>query len=401
MKKLFILSLCLLLLAAPLSAQAGVTLRTTSNLFAIEEVAQVYMDALLAWEQATGNTVEDYSGLPDEIWNTIVPRDLQNELYDVLYYYIADDASAAILDKVVSLDEVKAAYPDANIQINPLAAEADGKVYAIPVTYYWEALYCNADLFETHGLELPTSWEKLGAAVMKFRESGIPPIALSLTDYPHHMFEALMLATCSPADQGASPQGAADMPASWADALDLFRGLYGAGTFGQNSLHASELETSQAFIDKEAAMQYDGSWFLSRIPEESMNSTVVIPFPVYTTAADPAALVGNMSMGFYITRAAWDDPQRREAAVSLLQALTTVEILSKLVGEPHADDILGESIQAMLAGATKLYKPVGERLTSDAHEILFSSIPGVATGDTQAVDLLQQVIEMGAFRVEN
>ena len=399
MKKLIVLSLCILLLAAP-AAQAGVTVRTTSNLFAIEEVAQVYMDALVAWEQATGNTVEDYSGLPDEIWNDLVPRDLQKGLYDVLYYYMADDASAAILDKVVPLDEVVAAYPNANIRLNPLAAEADGKVYAVPVNYYWEALYCNADLFETHGLELPTSWEKLGAAVMAFRELGIPPIAVSLTDYPYHVFEALMLADCSPAEQQASPRSGAEAPDSWAEALGLFQRLYGAGTFGQNALHASELETSKAFIEKEAAMQFDGSWFLSRIPEESMNSTVVIPFPVRASTADPTALVGDMSMGFYITRAAWNDPQRREAAVSLLQALTTGEMLAKL-GEPHADDILGESIQAMLAGASKLCKPVGERMSPEAHETLFSGIPGIVRGDVEAAELLQKIIEMGAFQMEN
>jgi len=399
MKKLMILLLCVLLLAAPPAAQAGVTVRTTSNLFAIEEVAQAYMDALVAWEQATGNTVEDHSGLPEEIWSAIVLRDLPLGLFDVLYYYMADEA-AAILDMVVPLEEVKAAYPDANIPINPLAAEADGKVYAVPVTYYWKALYCNADLFEANGLALPTDWEKLGAAVMKFRELGIPPIAVSLADYPHHLFEALMLAACSPADQAASPRSAAELPASWIEAVGLFPGLYGAGTFGQNALTASELETSQAFIEKEAAMQFDGSWFLSRIPEETMNSIVVVPFPVYAAAADPTALVGDMSMGFYITRAAWNDPQRREAAVSLLEALTAEDMLSKLGGQ-RAEDILGESIQAMLAGATQLCKPVGERMRPEAHEALFAGIPGVASGAKSAAELLREVMDMGAFVMEN
>jgi len=126
----------------------------------------------------------------------------------------------------------------------------------------------------------------------------------------------------------------------------------------------------------------------------------VLPFPVYAPAADPTALVGDMSMGFYITRAAWDDPQRREAAVSLLETLTSDEMLSKLGGQ-RADDILGESIQAMLAGATQLCKPVGERMTPEGHEALFAGIPGVASGARAAAELLREVADMGAFIVEN
>ena len=120
----------------------------------------------------------------------------------------------------------------------------------------------------------------------------------------------------------------------------------------------------------------------------------------YGDYADPAALVGDMSMGFYITRAAWNDPQRREAALSLLEALTADDLLPQLGGQ-RADDALGESIQALLAGAAKLCKPVGERMTPEAHAALFAGIPGVASGARDAAALLQEIADMGGFVIEN
>jgi len=266
----------------------------------------------------------------------------------------------------------------------------------VPVSYYWEALFCNADLFEMYDLELPADWEKLGAAVMKFRELGIPPISVSLSDYPHCLLEAMMLACCSPTDQAARPASSAELPASWVTSLELIRGLHGAGAFGSNAIQSNEQDTSRAFLEKEAGMQFDGSWFVARIPEECWNNTVVVPFPVYAPEADPTALAGGMSMGFYITRAAWNDLQRREAAVSLLRTLTTDEMRAKL-SERNADDALGESIKALLAGASKLCSPVGERMTPEARDILFSSIPGIAEGTKDPASVLREVADMGAF----
>lgn len=398
MKKTLMLAVILTLLAAlPVTSLAGgATVRIATTLLDIEQVAQAYVDTLSAWETATGNTVDDFSGLPEDIWKPLVLEGLAAGQFDVVCYAMDSSDTASILDKMVPLDEVKAAYPNAAIPVNPLAAEADGKVYAVPVSLYWEALYCNKDLFDTHGLELPTDWDKLGAAVMKFRELGITPIAVSLSDFPQYIVEAAMLASGSPADQGANPINAAGMPGSWVEGMNLIRGLYGAGALGQSATQTDEMESSQAFREKEAAMQFDGSWFAATIPQESWNSTVVVPFPAYASNADPSALIGGMSMGFYITRAAWDDPARREAAVSLLQALTTEDMLAKL-GESSAGDALGESIKAMLSRATKLCKPIGERMKPEARDAWFSNISGIAEGSKDAAAVMGEVVDMGAF----
>lgn len=49
-------------------------------------------------------------------------------------------------------------------------------VYAIPVRPYWEGLFVNVDLFEQHGVELPTTWEKLETGHCPgFREEALCP----------------------------------------------------------------------------------------------------------------------------------------------------------------------------------------------------------------------------------
>ncbi len=397
MKKMLALCVALtLLLTLPTAGLAGTTVYTASNLFGIADVAQAYMDALVAWETETGNTVEDFSGLPDEMWKPVVLQELAAGKYDIIYYDIGNEDSGFILDKVVPLSEVKAAYPDAAITINPLAAEVDGRVYAVPINYYWEALYCNKDLFETNGLELPTDWGKLGTAVMKFRDLGIPPISTSLADYPHYIVEAAILASGSPTDYSSTPHSSAETPTSWAEGVKLVRELYAAGALGQNAVQTTDMESAQAFRDKEAAMHFDGSWFVGTIPPESYDSTVVVPFPSFSPSSDPTALIGGMSMGFYITRAAWDDPARRDAAVSLLQALTTDEMRAAL-GESLANDALRESIKAMLGNATRLCPPIADRMTPEARELWMSSIGAVAGGQKDSAELMKEVVDSGAF----
>ena len=51
-----------------------------------------------------------------------------------------------------------------------------------------------------------------------------------------------------------------------------------------------------------AAMQIDGSWFANSLPEDRMDSTVVLPFP--SRNGDSSAIIRGVSMGFYLTRRA-------------------------------------------------------------------------------------------------
>ncbi len=398
MKKALTLAMVLMMiLALPLCGfAAGITLRTTSNFFDVESVAQAYTDALVAYEQATGNTIEDnYTGLPDEMWRKMVENDLTSGGLDLVYYYTTDAASAKILPNVVPMDEVRAAYPDAGITVSALVAERDGHAYAAPVTGYFTGLFINRDLFELHGVELPTDWNKLEAAIAKFKQVGIAPMAASLSDYPNGLVEVSILASGTPSDYIARPANSGSLPQSWANGMGLIRRLYELGAFPANVNQTTQEDAARLFREKEAAMMVDGSWFAATIPQESWDSTYMIPFPVYGQGAEYAVSAGDMTMGFYISRAAWEDPQRRDAVVQLMKALTTPEMQSQL--SYAFGDTLRDSYNYMVDNLRGLCPPIADAMTPEAREAWFKAVPGIADGSVDPAALLRDLMDRGAF----
>lgn len=237
---------------------------------------------------------------------------------------------------------INAAYPELKLPENPNIAEPNGTVYAIPVRAFWEGLFVNKDLFEQNGLELPTDWAKLETAIAKFNEVGIVPIAVSFADVPHYITEFSIIASGTPEQHMARPANIGEVPQSWKDGMALLNTLYKLGAFAKDANATTEAVTSQMFRDKKAAMQLDGSWFANGIAEGSWETTTVMPFPAYAKDADPTAFIGGVSMGFYLSRKAWDDPAKRDAAVSLLAYLATGDNAQRLGGFSFGGGLLAD-----------------------------------------------------------
>ncbi|MFQ9696360.1 MAG: ABC transporter substrate-binding protein, partial [Zhenhengia sp.] len=118
---------------------------------------------------------------------------------DVIQFFTDVNSKTLVeQNKVVSIEEIRSEYPDYASNINPAAMDSakcyDGKQYAVPTHGYYEGIFCNKDLFEANGIELPTDWAKLEAAITGFAEKGITPIAAALGHIPHYWIEHLILA---------------------------------------------------------------------------------------------------------------------------------------------------------------------------------------------------------------
>ena len=231
-------ALLLTVLAGRGTAEGGVTLRTISCFAGLDGSAEEYVAILQHYESMTGNTVIDNSAVIDEAWKTDVLKDFAagNEP-DILFFFAAGADSAPILSRVVSLEEINTAYPDMNLPENDILREPDGKVYAVPVRGYWEGLYVHTDLFEQYGAPLPKDWASLLEAIKIFRENGILPIAISLSDIPHYLAEMSLLACASKEDLAARPKTFEEVPASWLEAMSLIRELAEAGAFADKRDH--------------------------------------------------------------------------------------------------------------------------------------------------------------------
>ena len=391
------LSALLLALFLPLSAAAeGQTLRTVSCFAGADTAAEAYVDILHQYEAESGNTVNDHSAASDEAWKTSVLYDFAagNEP-DVLFFFAAGADSSPILRKVVPVGEINAAYPGMALPENDSLRESDGKVYAVPVRSYWEGLYVNTDVFERCGVPLPTDWDSLVSAVAAFRAAGVVPIAVSLSDIPHYLAEFALLACASPEEQQARPRTLSEVPASWYEAMALIRELYLMGAFADNAGSTYESAATELFRSKKAAMQFDGSWLAPSLPPESMNTTKVLPMPRRTGGGAADCYIGGISMGFYLTRRAWNS-DRRDAAAGLLKALTREDSLRRLGYNGLGGQLL-ESAREM-TGARQMLSPLQDAMNKKAREVwLLSCIPAVAEGSMTPEECWRQVMALQPF----
>lgn len=389
--------LCLLALPAGVMAE-GITLRTASCFAGTDASAEAYVELLKAFEEQTGCIIEDASAVSDEGWKTSVLYDFAagNEP-DVLFFFAANADSAPILSRVVPIAEINAAYPALNLPESPALKESDGRIYAIPVRSFWEGLFVNTDLFARYDLELPTTWDKLETAIARLNEEGVVPISASLSDIPHYLAEMVVLVCGSPEDHAARPKTLEAVPKAWFDGMALIRRLYELGAFADNVTATNESMASQLFRDKKAAMQIDGSWFANSISPEDMDTTIVMPMPAYAPEADPNAFIGGVSMGFYLTRRAWEDLDRRDMAVRLLAWFAKEDNLT-LLGNSRLSGALQESVDAMLSHQEAMLRPFQDDMSKEAREVwLLDCVAAVAEGSLTAEECWARIMQLQPF----
>ena len=393
-RKRFVALLVMILLCASAGAEE-ITLHTISSFAGSSDSGEAYVSILRDFETATGYTVIDESSSSNEAWKAgVLKRFAAGDEPDVLFFFAAGADSKLLLNRLVPLAEINAAYPDLAFPQEDVLKEADGLVYAVPLRSFWEGLFVNTDLFDRFGLDLPTDWDKLVRAIEVFRANGIVPISVSLSDIPHYLAEFAMLACVPPEELAFRPKTAEEVPASWYAAMRLIRELYALGAFPDDAGFTEESVTTGLFLDGKAAMQFDGNWQVSSFSETQMDNVAVLPMPL-RGGGQAACYPGGVSMGFFLTRKAWNSP-RRDAAVSLLASLTSKESLDKL-DQQHMTGNLRASWERMVEGR-RMSRPLQDAMNQQARETwLLECVPAVAEGAMTAEECWQKVMELNPF----
>lgn len=322
-----------------------VELNVTTTFAGEDGNAQNFKNAVKAWCDETGNTVADTSATSDETFKTRVITDFETGSEpDVLFFFNGADANSFIeADKVVSIDEIRAEYPDYASNMNDdLITDSlvDGKKYAVPVNGFWEAMFVNKEVLDAAGVEVPGAdytMDMFKEDCQKIKDAGYTPIAAALGNIPHYWWEYAIFNHDTPENHVQVPAGIEDA-ASWVDGMLDIKELYELGYFPDNTLSATDDETFAMFVDSKAAFLIDGSWKVGGIvsacqsdPEDAStldadklaNFTVTyVPGNGDRKATD---LIGGLSMGYYITRKAWEDPDKRAAAVDFVSYMTSDE----------------------------------------------------------------------------
>ena len=410
---LLVLVLMLSLVSVAAFADKAVTLNVVTSYGGDDGNRKNFENAVKAYEESTGNKVNDGSATSNEEWKAKVLTDFETGSEpDVLFFFTNADAEPFIsAGKVGSIEEIRAEYPDyaGNMKDSMMAVAADGKQYAVPSSGYWENMFVNKKVLEDCGVAVPGpdyTWEQFLADCETIKEAGYTPIACSLVEVPHYWFEFTVMNNGTVENHLDVPAAADDAAAAkWAAGLNDIKALYEAGYFPANTLTASDAETVELFNSGEAAFLIDGSWKVGYFTEnaEDLNDFAIAYVPGKGERSASEA-IGGISMGYFITTKAWNDPDKREAAVEFVSQLTSDEVLSTFVttevtalvngAKPEGLNPLQQSAADANANITAIAGAVQDSLTAEARGDLFGNVQNVVTGKMSAEDAVASAIAL-------
>lgn len=393
----------------------AVTLNTVSMFGETDANTVVYHELIeLFMKENPSITVKDKSTTADNEWKANVAADFAvgNEP-DVLQFFTDAQADPLIrTNKLVSLEEIRAAYPEYAADILPEALKnvtnTDGVMRAVPTTGFLEVMFCNKDLFESYGIELPVDWESFKNAVVEFRAHGVTPVAVSLNSVPHYWIEALILYSAGLESYQSIPKEA---PEEWVQGLELFEVLRNMGAFPSATDTMDNDYALEMFRNKEAAMMFEGTWQIGRIRDT--NNTVAVAFPgVPGQRAQAGALTSGFTSGFYITRTAWENPIKRDAAVKFVMAHTSREAILKyweasnkvckiaipVESEGELTPLALSVLECEKAAGENWAKPVDSRMDQAAYDVIVKGIVDISTGSAEARDILNRALQIQASK---
>lgn len=387
-----------------------VKLRVFSTFGGTDAAREAFQQAIDEFTASNPNvTVEnDTMSANDDGFRTKVNTDMTsgNEP-DLLFYFIGADAEGFVnAGKVAPLNEILDADAEWKNGFIPsaleLAKQPDGNIYAAPLTGFYEGLFVNKKIFADNGLELPTDWDKLTTAAKTLSAKGIIPLSVPF-DQSHYLIEYTILSAAGPDSQNKGLKDTVDP--NWEKAYSAMKELYDLGAFPKDAATIDLGMSGNYFSEGLAAMTIEGSWAVGGWTEETRNNATVVPFPqVPGGAGSGNNVIGGFGSGFYLSKAAYDDAAKKDAAVALMKHLTSPSSIQKIAsangGTPAADVEVTGLAQvaldgfAMAAKADSINSPVDSKVAPETFSELRANVQQVVTGKktpAQAIESAKKV----------
>lgn len=409
-------------------AQKAVALNVTTTFAGEDGNVKNFQNAVKAWEEQSGNKVNDSSAVSDETFKARVTSDFQmGSEPDVLFYFTGADANSFIeAGKVMSIEDIRKEYPDYASNMNDDLFEAslvDGVKYAIPVNGFWEAMFVNTKVLEAAGVPVPGAdytWDQFLSDCQKIKDAGYTPIAAALGHIPHYWWEYSIFNHNTPATHCQVPGSVDDAQGqAWVAGLNDIKALYEKEYFPKNTLSATDDDTFLMFMEDKAAFLIDGSWKVggmanacqadpddaSTMDTEKLDKITVtyVPGQGDRKATD---IIGGFSMGYYITKKAWEDPEKRQVAVDFVKYMTSDEVVpafaqhtaSALKNAPAVDEAQFNSLQRkameMMSGVTSLTPAVQDIFQGECRTSTFDGMPQIVSGKVDPAEAVKEGLEV-------
>lgn len=159
----------------------------------------------------------------------------------------------------------------------------DGQQYGTCCTYWTGVLYCNQELFDQVGAEVPETYEELLESVKKLRSAGIEPIALGMVNkWPGQQWInnfTIQIGGAEHYKEMARGEASLNDPIL-AEAANLIENLITENAFCSDMYKLTSGEAEELFLSGGAAMIYIGSWFTTFAEERIGDNLKVAKMPV-------------------------------------------------------------------------------------------------------------------------
>ena len=402
----------------PETSEVKVSLNVTTTWSGKNIASQNYQKFITAFTKSTGIEITDSSETADEAFKQRVINDFRvGDEPDVMYFFTGNDVDSIIkAGKVVSLDEIQQYYPDfaSNIEVGALQTSPyDGKIYSVPACGYWEAMFVNTHVCEEAGIEIPdenTTWDEFMGMCEQVKEAGYIPITASIASEPHYLFEYFVYNNSYEGTQNVLPEKKGDEAyEAWKAGLEEFREVYKKGYFAKDSLYCDDATAFDYFLNNKAAFCISGSWMIPTILAEKNGQpkNYAVTFVPGTEARKNTDIIGGFSSGWYISRKAWNDPDKRDAAVQFVEYMTQNSIIesfatitlgaTSLKGKAQYIDTTYSAIQKtavdMLEKKTSIVPAVQDRVDATVRSPLMDSIQDIVAGKKPIEQVLDRFIE--------
>ena len=211
--------------------------------------------------------------------------------------------------------------------------ESQEGVYGVPFAGYATAIYYNEEIFESLGITPPETIEEFESISDQLLAEGYTPMAIGDQD-PHrgsHLITNLIMRK----EGTALMEGLVDRSITWEDPkivsiLEQLSEWGEKGYLGDNIVTLDAEGAKAMFNNEEAAMHFDGSWFLAQSAESPIQDKIgVMSFPYY---ADRPEFKNNWHGGASdgLALANSDDPAVMEASLKLFKFLTDIDSYDQL-----------------------------------------------------------------------
>ena len=241
---------------------------------------------LVPWDEAHNKFTAAAAGdtLPDvsEIGTTWVPEFADAAIIADLTEWIAADGLA---DDLVEGLEAAGTY--------------DGQLYGMPWYAGIRALFYRADVFDQHGLEVPTSWDGLLDVALKLKDLEPDMIPYPVPGGSEYSFYPYLW--------GAGGEIAVPDGDGWTSAINSPEAVEGITFFTELATEHglsvaaadtwTEADSLQSFQDGQAAMIVNGAWTVGTLldaDEEWDGRFGVMPMPGKTGGVSPSFMGGSL-----------------------------------------------------------------------------------------------------------